>query len=40
MDDGYKMNNGFYLCTDSYSLEDINKLIGILKTKFDLEKRQ
>ena len=36
MDDGYKMNNGFYLCTDSYSLEDTHKLVQILKTKFNL----
>jgi LAGLIDADG DNA endonuclease family len=36
MDDGYKTEKGFYICTDSYSLEDHNKLIIIFKNNFDL----
>jgi len=36
-DDGYKTETGFYFCTDSYSLSDIQKLANILKNKFDLE---
>ena len=37
MDDGYKSNNGFYFCTESYTLEDNYKLKNILKLKFDLD---
>ena len=31
MDDGYKTTSGFYLCTESYTLEDNQKLSKILK---------
>jgi hypothetical protein len=37
MDDGYQSGTGFYLCTDSYTLSDIQKLANILKNKFNLE---
>jgi hypothetical protein len=37
MDDGYKSDKGFYICTDSYSLDEHNKLVNIFKNKFDLE---
>jgi hypothetical protein len=37
MDDGYKSNNGFYFCTESYTLEDNHKLTEILKNKFNLD---
>lgn len=37
MDDGYKSGNGFYFCTDSYSLSDNQKLSKILKNKFNLD---
>lgn len=37
MDDGYKSINGFYFCTDSYTLEDNYKLSFILKNKFNLD---
>lgn len=37
MDDGYKSVNGFYLCTESYSLSDNEKLKIILKNKFNLD---
>jgi hypothetical protein len=37
MDDGYKSTNGFYFCTESYTLEDNYKLSEILKNKFNLE---
>lgn len=37
MDDGYKAVNGFYLCTESYNLEDHQILISVLKNKFKLE---
>ena len=36
MDDGYKSTNGFYFCTESYTLEDNNKLCQILKNQFKL----
>jgi hypothetical protein len=34
--DGYKSGNGFYLCTESYTLEENHKLSEILKIKFNL----
>ena len=37
MDDGYKSNNGFYLCTESYSYEENKRLRDILKIKFELD---
>lgn len=37
MDDGYKTTSGFYLCTESYNLEDNQKLSKILKNKFNLD---
>jgi hypothetical protein len=37
MDDGYKSGKGFYICTDSYSLEDHKILVNVLKTNFNLE---
>jgi hypothetical protein len=37
MDDGYKFNKGFYICTESYSFNEHELLIKILKTKFNLE---
>ena len=37
MDDGYKSTNGFYFCTESYSLEDNYKLSKILKNRFNLD---
>jgi len=37
MDDGYKSNKGFYICTESYTLSEHQKLVKILKNKFDLD---
>lgn len=37
MDDGYKSGKGLYICTESFSLNEINFLINILKSKFGLE---
>ncbi len=37
MDDGYKSSNGFYFCTESYTLDENNKLVEILKNKFNLD---
>jgi hypothetical protein len=37
MDDGYKTISGFYLCTESYTLKDNQKLSKILKDKFNLD---
>jgi hypothetical protein len=37
MVDGYKSINGFYFCTEFYTLEDNYKLSEILKNKFNLE---
>lgn len=37
MDDGYNSVNGFYFCTESFTLEDNHKLRLILKIKFNLD---
>ena len=37
MDDGYKSGKGLYICTESFSLSEIQRLINVLKNKFDLE---
>jgi LAGLIDADG DNA endonuclease family len=37
MDDGYKSGKGLYICTESFSLEEIKILIVVLKNKFNLE---
>jgi len=37
MDDGYKAATVFYLCTESYSLDDNLFLANTLKTKFDVQ---
>uniref|UniRef100_UPI0023F041F5 LAGLIDADG homing endonuclease n=1 Tax=Cyathus striatus TaxID=68777 RepID=UPI0023F041F5 len=39
MDDGYnsRVTNGFYFCTESFTLEDNYKLKNILKSKFNLD---
>lgn len=36
MDDGYKHSSGFSICTDSYSKEEVELLINLLKNKFNL----
>lgn len=37
MDDGYNSVNGFYFCTESYTLIENEKLKKMLKEKFDLD---
>lgn len=37
MDDGYKSAKGFYLCTESYTLEENQRLVQILKNRFNLD---
>lgn len=37
MDDGYKSVNGFYFCTESYTLDENYKLSQILKNQFNLD---
>lgn len=37
MDDGYKANKGFYICTESFNRADNQKLVDLLKHKFQLE---
>jgi len=37
MDDGYKSVSGLYICTESYTMEDHQILINVLKNKFNLE---
>jgi hypothetical protein len=39
MDDGSKHSNGsaFYLCTDSFTLDQVELLVNILKSNFALE---
>lgn len=36
-DDGYKTENGLYLCTESFTLEENELLIKVLKDKFELD---
>lgn len=36
-DDGYKSKKGLYICTESFSLEEIKVLLLILENKFDLK---
>jgi LAGLIDADG DNA endonuclease family len=36
MDDGYKSGNGFYFCTESYTLEENNFLVSLFLDKFEL----
>jgi len=36
MDDGCKHNSGFHLCTDSYTFEEVQLLIKVLQSNFDL----
>lgn len=37
MDDSYKSGKGLYICTESFTLIEMDFLINILKSKFDLE---
>ncbi len=37
MDDGYNTKSGFYLCTESYTLDENLKLSNLLKNKFNLD---
>ena len=37
MDDGYKFNKGFYICTESFNQKEHEMLINILKKNFNLE---
>src|SRR5579871_5564353 len=37
MDDGYKQGSCFVLSTDSFTKEEVELLITVLKTKFDLD---
>lgn len=36
MDDGYKSGSGLYLCTESFSVSEMEFLVNILKGKFGL----
>lgn len=36
MDDGSKINSGLTFCTDSFSLSEVELLIGVFKENFDL----
>lgn len=36
MDDGYKALSGYYFCTESFSENDINILLALLRTKYSL----
>lgn len=37
MDDGYNSVHGFYLCTESFSFNEIEKLKAVLENKFELK---
>lgn len=37
MDDGYKQSSSLVLCTDSFTKKEVELLINVLKTKFDLD---
>jgi hypothetical protein len=39
MDDGPKQGKGIVLCTDSFTLSEVNLLIEVLKLKFELDAR-
>ena len=39
MDDGYNYGEGFYICTDSYHLEEQELLSQILKNKFGIDSK-
>lgn len=36
MGDGAVLNKGLVLCTDSYTLQEVVKLVNVLKIKFDI----
>ena len=36
MDDGYNSVNGFYICTESFTLSENQKLVNIFKNIFNL----
>lgn len=36
MDDGSRISNGFHLCTNSYTLSEVELLIKVLKQNLDL----
>lgn len=37
MDDGSKISSGFHLCTHSYTFCEVQLLIKVLKSNFDLD---
>jgi LAGLIDADG DNA endonuclease family len=37
MDDGYIAGNGVILCTDNYTLSEVDLLISVLTDKFGLD---
>lgn len=37
MGDGSNEHNGLIICTDSYSIEDVVRLINVLKIKYRIE---
>lgn len=37
MDDGSKLGSGFKFSTNSYSKEEVQLLVNVLRNKFDLE---
>ena len=37
MDDGYKSTNGFYICTESFSIEDLDLIVKVLQKNFNLK---
>jgi hypothetical protein len=36
MGDGANLNKGLLLCTDSYTLSEVIKLINVIKIKYDI----
>lgn len=36
MGDGAKLNKGLILCTDSYTVQEVLKLMNVLKIKYDI----
>lgn len=37
MDDGYSSVSGFYICTESFSIEDLDLIVKVLQTNFNLK---
>jgi hypothetical protein len=37
MDDGYNSVSGFYICTESFSIKDLDLIVKVLQNNFNLK---